>query len=115
VGDVREPDAPGDPPELLCDERVQEVVSARAAVLLGDGHTHQVEVGQLLENLAREAVLVLDLLGDGAYLRLAELPDRLASHPVFLGEREVHASRVGRRDAKSSRPVRSGSDDACLS
>ena len=79
--------------QLLDRDRVGERVGAAAAVLLGDGHAHQPELGELLDELVGEAVLAVELLGDGRDLLLGELPDRAADELVLFGEVEVHAAR----------------------
>jgi hypothetical protein len=57
--------------QLLDRDRVRERVGARAAVLLGDRHAHQPELGQLRDELVREAVLAVELGGDRRDLLLA--------------------------------------------
>ena len=48
-------------------------VGAGAAVLLGNRHPHQPELGQLRDELVREAVLAVELLGDRGDPLLREL------------------------------------------
>ena len=64
-----------DPRELLDRDRVGERVAARAAPLLGERDAHQAELGQLRDELVGEAVLAVELLGDGRDSLLGELAD----------------------------------------
>ena len=59
----RDRDRRVDPRQLLDGDRVGERVGAAAAVLLGDRHAHQPELGQLGDELVREALLAVELLG----------------------------------------------------
>ena len=89
-----------DPRQLLDGDRVRERVGPGAAVLLREGHAHQAELGELGDQLVREAVLAVEL---GGYRRdplLGELADGRANELVLGREVEVHS--VERREASST-------------
>ena len=48
-------------------------------------------LGQLGDELVREAVLAVELLRDGRDLLLGEVPDRASDELLLFGEVEVHA------------------------
>ena len=77
--------------QLLDRDRVRDRVGAAAAVLLGNGHAHQPELGQLRDEVVGEAVLPVELLGDRGDLLLGEVPDRAADELLLLRQVEVHA------------------------
>ena len=77
----------------------ESVSAARAAVLLRDRHPHQPELGQLGDELVREAVLAVELRGDRRDLLLRELADGRADELVLGREIEVHSDR---REASST-------------
>ena len=87
----RDRDGRVDPRQLLDRDRVRERVAAASAVLLGDRHPHQPELGELRDELVREAMLPVELLGDGRDLLLREVADRAADELLLLGQVEVHA------------------------
>ena len=78
-----------DPRQLLDRDRVRERVGARAAVLLRDRHPHQPELGELGDELVREALLAVELLGDRRDLLERELPHGVAEQLVLVLEIEV--------------------------
>ena len=57
----------------------------------GNRHPHQPELGQLGDELVREAVLAVELLRDGRDLLLGEVADRAPDELLLFGEVEVHA------------------------
>src|SRR5207249_398634 len=71
----------------------------RAAVLLGNRHPHQPELGQLGDEVVRKPVLPVELRGDGRDLLLGELANGAADELVLGREIEVHAER---REASST-------------
>src|SRR5579862_6136267 len=75
-----------DPRELLDRDRVGECVGAAALVLLGDGHPHQAQLGELRDELVREPFLPVELFRRRRDLVERELPYRVAD------EVEVHRS-----------------------
>ena len=79
-----------DPRQLLDRDRVRQRVGAAAAVLLGDRHAHQPELGHLGDELVREALLAVELLGDRRDLLDRELPHRVADQLVLGRQVEVH-------------------------
>ena len=80
--------------QLLDRDRVRERVGAAAAVLLGDRHAHQPELGQLGDEVVREALLAVELLCDRRDLLLGEAREPcLRSELVLVGEVEVEAHR----------------------
>ena len=96
----RDRDRRVDPRQLLDRDRVRERVGAAAAVLLGDRHPHQPELGQLGDELVREALLAVELLGDRRDPLERELPHRVADQLVLRSEIEVHLE----VDASQTRP-----------
>ena len=78
--------------QLLDADRVRERVRARTAVLLGDRHAHQPEPGELLDDLVREPLLAIELLGHRLDLLDREAPHRLAEELVLRLEVEVHGA-----------------------
>ena len=89
----RDRDRRVDPRQLLDRDRVGERVGAGAAVLLGDRHAHQPELGELRDELVREAVLAVELLGGRRDPLLGELANGGADELVLGREVEVHAER----------------------
>ena len=98
--------------QLLDRDRVGQRVGAAAAVLLGDRHAHQPELGELGDELVREALLAVELLGDRRDLLERELTDGVAKELVLRLEVEVHP--VLLRDALISAciPVGDGTEEA---
>ena len=92
--------------ELLEDEDVREEVRARAAVLLRDADAHQPELGELPDQLGREAVLPVPGRRVRLDLRLPELARQRLDLPLVVAERELHR-------AASIRPVRGVHFDPC--
>ncbi len=90
--------------ELLDHERVRQGVETRAPVLLGDRDAHDAELGQAGDDVVREAVLPVELRGDGRDPRLGELSHGAPEELAVLAEIEVHAARVlsARRAASSA-------------
>ncbi len=83
--------------QLLDRDRVGERVGACAAVFLGDGNAHQPELGELGDEVVREAALPVELLGDRRDSIACERADRVADQLVLGREVEVHgrADRTG--------------------
>ena len=67
-------------------------VGAGAAVLLGDRHPHQAELGELRDELVGESLLTVELGGDGRDALARELAHRVADELLLLGEVEVQAA-----------------------
>ena len=80
--------------ELLDGQRVGQRVAARAAVLLGERDPHQAEVAELGDDLVREALLAVELLGDRRDLALGEVAHGAPDQLVVVGEVEVHPAIV---------------------
>ena len=80
--------------QLLDRDRVRHGVGAGAAVLLRDRDAHQPELGHLRDELVREALLAVELLGDRRDARHGELAHRAG------------AGAPARRSARSSREAR---------
>ena len=78
--------------QLLDCDRVRQRVGARAAVLLRDRHAHQPELRELGDQLVREPLLAVELLGDRCDAFECELAHRVADQLVLGLEVEVHAS-----------------------
>src|SRR5207302_1361115 len=95
----RDRDRGVDPGQLLDGDRVRKRVGPRAAVLLGDRHPHQPELGELRHEVVGKAVLAVELRGYRRDLFLRELADGAADELVLGREVEVHAAR---REASST-------------
>ena len=92
-----------DPRQLLDRDRVGERVAAGAAVLLRDRDAHEPELGHALDDLVREAVLGVELLGDRGDLRLGELAHGAPEQLVLVGQVVAQAVAHGvEREAASS-------------
>ena len=78
--------------QLLDRDRVRDGVGAGAAVLLGDRDAHQPELGELRDELVREALLAVELLGDRRDARLGEVAHRAPEQLLLVGQLVVHAS-----------------------
>jgi len=78
------PDAGVGPPELLGDDDGREGVHPRAAVLLRDGGSHEIQLRRLLDEVRGVLLLLVVLAGDGFDLLLAELPNRVPDGPLFV-------------------------------
>ena len=76
--------------QLLDRDRVRDGVAARAAVLLGDRQAHEPELGELRDELVREARLAVELLGDRRHARLREVADGAPDQLLLVGQPEVH-------------------------
>ena len=76
--------------QLLDRDRVGDRVSARAAPFLRDGEAHEAEPRELLDELVGEAVLAVELLGDGRHALLRELAHGAPDELVLFCELEVH-------------------------
>jgi len=100
----RDRDRRVDARQLLDDDRVRQRVGARAAVLLGDGHPHQAELGELRRQLVWEALFAVELLRDGRHLLQCELPDGVADQLVLLVEIEVHGAKLAASSTISRTP-----------
>ena len=90
--------------QLLDRDRVRERVGAAAAVLLGDRHAHQPELGHLGDEVVREALLAVELLGDRRDLLERELPNRVAEKLVLVVEVEVQAHGAAMVPSRAWRP-----------
>ena len=91
-----------DPRQLLDRDRVRERVGAGAAVLLRDRDAHEPELGEARDDVVREAVLAVELLGDRRDLRLART--RARSSAAVRARRRGRSSSFGRgrEDASST-------------
>jgi hypothetical protein len=87
----RDRDGRVDSRQLLDRDRVRDRVAAAAAVLLRNRHPHKTEPRELGDEVVREAVLAIELLGDRRDLLLREVPDRAADELLLFGQVEVHA------------------------
>ena len=76
--------------QLLDGDRVRNRVAARAAVLLGNRQAHQAELGELRDELVREARLAVELLGDRRHARLGEVADGAPDELLLVRQLEVH-------------------------
>ena len=78
--------------ELLEHENVGEEVRARSAVLLGHADAQKPELGELRDQLVREAVLAVPVGGIRRDLRLGELARERANRLLVGAQLEVHRS-----------------------
>src|SRR5262249_49549778 len=76
--------------QLLGVDDVVPVVAAAAAELLGEREAEVAEVAHALEDLAREDLGALPLVGERAELLVDELAEALAEEVVVLGEEGHH-------------------------
>ena len=60
----------------------------------GNRHPQQPQLGELGDDLVREAVLAVELLGDRRHLLHRELPDGVPEQLVLRREVEIHERRV---------------------
>ena len=77
--------------QLLDRDRVGHGVGAGAAVLLRERDAHQPELGHLLDELVREALFAVELLGDRGDPRLGEVAHGPAQQLLLFGQLVVHA------------------------
>jgi hypothetical protein len=78
------------PRELLEHDGVGEEVGARAAVLLRDADSHQAQLGEFAEELAREAMLAIPLGRVRLDLGPDEVPRERLDLLLLRRELEVH-------------------------
>jgi len=79
--------------QLLDDERVGHVVEPRPAVLLGHQHPEQPERRQLVDDLERELVALVEGRDLVAQLVLGELPGDLSDLFLLGCQLEIHGLR----------------------
>jgi hypothetical protein len=90
--------------QFLEHEDVRQEVGTGPAVLLGHADSHQTELGDLAEELAREAVIAIPLRGVGLDLLRAELARQRLDLALLRIQLEVQAKAPGiRRGCKTSR------------
>ncbi len=77
-------------PELLQGEAVAEVAGSDAAVLLGERQAEESERRHLSHDLARDLVVVLDLLLDRLQSCLDEVAHGAREEPQLFRDVEVH-------------------------
>ena len=94
VGGDRDRHRRVDAGKLLDNERVRQGVETRASVVLGDRDAHDAELREAGDDVVREAVLPVELRGDGRDPRLGELSHGATEELAVLAEIEVHAVRV---------------------
>jgi hypothetical protein len=78
-----------DPRQLFDGDRVRDRVGAGAAVLLGNRHPHQPELGQLGDEVVGEPVLPVELSCDRSDPRLRELAHGLTDELLLRRQVEV--------------------------
>ena len=100
----RDRDRRVDAGQLLDRDRVRERVRAAAAVLLGNRHAHEAELGQLGDELVREATLAVELLGDRRDSPLGEVANGRADELVLRCQVVVQAERRVASSAISRTP-----------
>ena len=88
----RDRDGRVDPRQLLDRDRVRDGVAAGAAVLLGDRKPHEAELGQLGDEVVREAALEVELRGDRCHALSRERSHGVADELLLGREVEVHAA-----------------------
>ncbi len=80
--------------ELLDHHRVVLSAASRAAVLLRERDPHQVELGELANDLVRECLVPVEVLGDRRDFGPSELAHGVAQELLVCGEFEVHAGTI---------------------
>ena len=96
------------PRELLDGQCVGERVAAATAVLLRERDAHQVQLAELRDDLIRERLRAVELLGHRRDLALGEFPDRAPDQLMVGGKVEVHGGeslRVRSGACRHSRPA----------
>ena len=78
--------------DLFDADRVARRVHSRAAVLLGDADAEQAELGELRDELLREALFLVPFPRVRCDLAAREIAHGLAQEGVVLGEVEVHVA-----------------------
>jgi hypothetical protein len=81
-----------DPRQLLDRDGVGDGVRSAAAVLLGDRHAHQAELGELRDQVVGKTRLAVELLGHWCDALLREVAHGLPDELVLRVELEVHAA-----------------------
>src|SRR5204862_3351739 len=87
----RDGDTRVDPGELLDGEYVGERVAAAAAVVLGEGNAHEVELAEPAHDVVGEGLRAVELLGDRCDLATREVANGALDQAVLVGQVEVHA------------------------
>ena len=94
--------------ELLDRDRVRNRVASGASVLLRNRKAHEAELGELADELVREATDQVELCSDRRDALPRERPDRVADQLLLGSEVEVHAARMPSRAIGSGRSRRGG-------
>ena len=76
--------------QLLHRHGISQHIGAGAAVLLGEIDAHHAQLGHLLDGLLGEALLLVDLLGQGLHLILGELTVHFPKHLMLFGQMKIH-------------------------
>ena len=71
---------------------VGEGVGTAAAVLLREGDPHQSQAAELRDDLVRERLGPVELLGDRRHFLAREVAHRVAQQPLLVGQAEVHSA-----------------------
>ena len=78
--------------QLLNAHGIGQHIAAGAAVLLGEVDAHHTELGHLLHGLHGEALLLVQLLGEGLDLSFREFAVHLADHLLLFRQMKIHFS-----------------------
>jgi len=91
--------------QLLHHQAVRQVVTARAAVLLGDRHAEEPELGQLRDDAQVDRLDPVPLRRVRRHLAIDELRGELPHRDLLVGQLEVHGSPLS-----AARPVSSSAN-----
>ena len=76
--------------QLLHTHGIGQHIAAGAAILLGEVDAHHAQLGHLLHGLHGEALLLVQLLGEGLDLSFREFAVHLADHLLLFRQMKIH-------------------------
>ena len=82
-----------DPRQLLDRHGVGESVGTAAPILRRERDPHQAQLAELRDELVGEALLAVQLGGDGRHLLAREVAHRVPQQPLLVAQLEVQGSR----------------------
>ena len=91
---VRQPDRRRRARDFFHRDHVRGVAHVRAAVFLGDRHAEHAEIAELLPQVHRELVGVVDFGGARRDFLRREIGERVAQHVDVFAQREIQAGHV---------------------
>jgi hypothetical protein len=87
-----------DPRQLLDRHRVGESIRTAAPILRRERDPHQAQLAELRDELVREALLAVQLGGDGCHLLAREVAHRIPQQTLLVTQLEVQGGRSLRAD-----------------